>query len=45
MKKELFEELLESVRQGGEILPGERAPSGSFLFEEPDVHGLRENTA
>jgi putative transcriptional regulator len=42
MKKELFDELLESVRQGGEILRGERAPSRSFLFEEPDVRGLRE---
>jgi len=45
MKKELFEELLESVRQGGEILRGERAPSRSLLFEEPDVRGLREGAA
>lgn len=42
MKKELFDELLESVREGGEILRGRRAPSRSFLFEEPDVRSLRE---
>ena len=42
MKKELFDELLESVRQGGEILRGERAPSRSSRFEEPDVRTLRE---
>lgn len=42
MKKELFDELLESVRQGGEILRGERAPSRTFHFEEPDVRSLRE---
>jgi putative transcriptional regulator len=42
MKKELFDELLESVREGGEILRGERAPSRSFHFEEPDVRNLRE---
>lgn len=42
MKKELFDELLESVREGGEILRGERAPSRSFHFEEPDVRSLRE---
>ncbi|HSK78997.1 MAG TPA: NadS family protein [Thermoanaerobaculia bacterium] len=42
MKKELFDELLESVREGGEILYGERATSHSFHFEEPDVRSLRE---
>ena len=42
MKKELFDELLESVREGGGILRGERAPSRSFHFEEPDVRSLRE---
>ncbi len=42
MKKELFEELLESVREGGEILRGERVPARSFRFYEPDVRGLRE---
>ena len=42
MKNESFDELLESVREGGEILRGERAPSRSFHFEEPDVRSLRE---
>lgn len=42
MKKELFEELLQSVHEGGEILRGEREPSRSFHFEEPDVRSLRE---
>lgn len=27
MRKELFDELLESVREGGEILRGERSPA------------------
>ena len=41
MKKELFEELLESVRQGGVILRGERKPSRVFEFSEPDVRAVR----
>ena len=41
MKKELFEELLESVRQGGAILRGERNPSRVFEFSEPDVRAVR----
>jgi putative transcriptional regulator len=42
MKKELFDELLESVREGGAILRGERAPSRIFRFEGSDIRGLRE---
>jgi putative transcriptional regulator len=42
MKKELFDELLESVREGGAILRGEREPSRRFTFEVPDVRDLRE---
>lgn len=42
MKKELFDELLESVREGGAILRGELEPSRRFTMEEPDVRGLRE---
>ena len=41
MKKELFEELLESVRQGGAILRRERKPSRVFEFSEPDVRAVR----
>jgi putative transcriptional regulator len=43
MKKELFEELLESVQQGGAILRGERKPSRVFEFAEPDVRVIREH--
>ena len=42
MKKELFEELLESVRQGGAIMRGERKPSRSFSIDEPDAKAIRE---
>jgi putative transcriptional regulator len=42
MRKELFKELLESVRQGGEILRGKSEPSRVFAFEEPDVREIRE---
>ncbi len=42
MRKELFEELLASVREGGEILRGEKPPSRVFQIEEPDIRGLRE---
>ena len=42
MKKELFEELLKSVRQGGAVLRGERKPSRSFQFPEPNVRKIRE---
>jgi putative transcriptional regulator len=42
MKKELFEELVESVREGGAILRGEVEPSRTFRFEDIDVRGLRE---
>lgn len=42
MKKESFDELLASVREGGAILRGEKEPSRMFRFEGPDVRGLRE---
>lgn len=42
MKKELFDELLKSVRQGGAILRGRRRPSRVFEFAEPDVKRIRE---
>ncbi len=42
MRPELFEELLESVREGGAILRGETAPSRVFQSEEPDIRSLRE---
>src|SRR5262245_46340099 len=45
MKKELFEELLESVREGGAILQGKKAPSRAFQVAEPDIRSLRERHA
>ena len=42
MKKELFDELLESVQQGGAILRGEMKPSRVFEFSDPDVRAIRE---
>lgn len=42
MKDELFEELLESVREGGAILRGDEEPSRRFEIEEPDVAAVRE---
>jgi putative transcriptional regulator len=42
MKKELFEELLKSVKQGGQILRGERKAARKFKHPEPDVRKIRE---
>jgi putative transcriptional regulator len=42
MKDELFDELMESVRQGGAILRGEAEPSRTFdTSEVPDVAAVR----
>lgn len=42
MKKEMFEELLESVKQGGAIMKGTMKPSRTFDFSESEVRKLRE---
>ncbi len=42
MKKELFEELVESIKQAGRIHRGEAQPSRRFVFEPQDVRGIRE---
>ena len=42
MNEDLFNELLESVREGGAILRGEREPSRSFTLDAPDVKQIRE---
>ena len=43
MKKELFEELLQSLRQGGAILRGKMRPSRVYEFSDPDVRTIREH--
>lgn len=43
MKDDLFQELLESVREGGQILRAERSGSRTFVIEEPDVASIRKN--
>lgn len=42
MRAELFEELLESVREGGAILREEKAAAREARFEAPDVAAIRE---
>jgi len=42
MKKEVFKELLQSVKQGGAIMKGSMKPSRVFLFPESEVRKLRE---
>ena len=42
MKKELFEELLESVKQGGAIMSGKMKPSRAFEFPDSEVRKIRE---
>ena len=42
MKEALFQELLQSVREGGQLLRGERRPSRKFALGEPDVRAIRE---
>lgn len=44
MKNDLFEELLESVREAGRISRQEVAPARAFTFDAPDIKALRENT-
>jgi putative transcriptional regulator len=42
MRDDLFQELLESVRQGGAIIRGDLPPGRTFYFEDEDVRKLRE---
>ena len=42
MREELFQELLESVQEGGAILRGEKKASRTFEYAEDDVRSLRE---
>lgn len=42
MKRDNFEELLESVREAGRILRGEAKPSREFSFTPEDVQSIRK---
>jgi putative transcriptional regulator len=42
MKEQLFNELMESVTQGGKILKGKMAPSREYNYSTPDVKAIRE---
>lgn len=42
MNDEMFNELLESVKQAGDVKKGKRKPSRYTLIEEPDVAAIRE---
>ena len=42
MDDDLFAELLESVREGGQILRGECEPARRFEIDAPDVRHIRE---
>ena len=44
MKKALFEELLESVKEAREIVRGERAPSREFNVDAAMIKELRDKT-
>jgi len=41
MKEELFNELVESVREGGKILRDKKKPSRIFVIEAPNVKKIR----
>jgi len=42
MKKENFEGLLESVKEAGQILRGEKKPAREFFIEVPDIKPARQ---
>jgi putative transcriptional regulator len=43
MENKLFTEVMESVREGGAILKGEKQPSRAFNMEKPDIKRIRSN--
>ncbi|PUA27735.1 MAG: transcriptional regulator [Cellvibrio sp. 79] len=42
MKKEMFSELLESVREMDEIINGNKTASRSFDYPDPEVKAIRD---
>lgn len=45
MNDELFAQLLDSVREGGEILQGKRQPARTYQADAPDVKQIRSGYA
>jgi putative transcriptional regulator len=45
MKAKMFDELMESIREGGAILRGQKQPGRRFMVEASDVRAIREKTA
>jgi putative transcriptional regulator len=43
MDQELFDELLESVKEAGQIVKGKRLPPRTFVVEALDVREIRES--
>ncbi|HVO74578.1 MAG TPA: NadS family protein [Ignavibacteriaceae bacterium] len=43
MRDELFEELKESIKEGGKILKGKKKPGREFSFENPNPKQIRES--
>ena len=43
MKEELFDELVASVKEGGQILRGEKEASRAFPYNRLDIKHIREN--
>lgn len=44
MKREMFEQLLDSVREGGAILRGRKKPARHFVIGASGVRTIRERT-
>ena len=45
MKKQMFEDLLGSVREAGEILRGQKEPSRRIVIGSSRVRAIRERTS
>jgi putative transcriptional regulator len=44
MKEKMFDELLESIREGGAILRGQKNPARRFIVDAKGVRAVRERT-
>lgn len=42
MKKEIFDELIESIKEGAQILKNGQKPSREFNLKKPDVKTIRK---